>query len=1064
VAQYDLNLREYWWIFKKRKFVILGLAIVLGFFSTAFALLKAPDPLFSSVCTIKFERETTIEGLYAKTIKWSRSDEIKTQTSIIKSFAVFQKVAQNLGLIPLGDYQTGAQTNNNVIGIIESLQSRAEVTREDFTNILHIKVTDRIPEFAQKLANAVAMTYREFHAAQQMKRTTEAIRYINDRLKAVREKLREAEDEFSRFSQENELISIELQSDDLFQRTQKIKNEVIKLEEDKAEFGEIFKRLNPFIKDPSGAGHDFYSTKAKGQYQSTNETLVGLLIKRATLLEDYTLRHPEVETITRQAVENARKMVRLLQLQTREIEKRTVKLQKELEGAEKNTRVLLDKKLEFNRLKRNVALQTEMTGLLEQKHEEALIRQAEKPEEVTLVKPAHLPSRPINPPKTMATGAMGILIGVILGLVTAFIVETFDTSLAAIEDVEETLGVQVLGIVPQADIKDVRDRLREEFPDGVTEHAIKEVVNFVSHFVPKSMMAESFRALRTSIQFQDAEKKIKTIAITSTSLEEGKTLVALNLALTMAQSGIKILLVGCDLRKPTIARSFGVERAPGVTDILLGNHPWRDTVKSITDVIIGKMTMEEVMMTPSMDNLYVITSGAIPPNPAELIDSERMDNFIREVKKEFDFVIFDSTPILSTADAAILGTKVDGLLLVYRVGSVSRGLLRRSVTQLKQVNCNVMGVVLNGMRPEISPDFQDFKYYSYYYSYGEDTRRKNRRTRKVGVSFLRKKEDRHRGAEEKISQKKGKARREKQVKQQNTLRLTLLLIALAFLVMGVLWQNGILGPLKWLNFVRPAKEETIEPTVTRGQPETNLQEIQVAIADDPERAVDREKATPDVGSPAEPEKRVPGGNAIPGIDFVEDLMLTVAMEDPAPGGPSAPEPKQTVSGKEALSDTEQPDITEGPSNTQKSRPHPYSIQLGAYKSPVGAGNAVSTYGKKGLPSYWVKVLLTTGRWYRVFTGHFESFNQAENFAKEHGILKSMIKKTPYANLIGIYSSENELAHKMLSLKNLGFSPYVIGNNGGPSRLLVGGFSTKSGAERQFIELKSNGIQSRIVDK
>ena len=280
---------------------------------------------------------------------------------------------------------------------------------------------------------------------------------------------------------------------------------------------------------------------------------------------------------------------------------------------------------------------------------------------------------------------MGVIIGLVLGIIIGFTVETFDTSLGAIDDVEETLGTQVLGIVPQADARDIREGVEEKYPEEIKESTAKQLVYLASHFVPKSMMAESFRALRTNVQFKDAEKKIESIAVASTSPEEGKTLVAINLALTMAQAGMKVLLVGSDLRKPTIDKVFGVEMTPGLTDVLMGNYPWRDTIKTVTDIIMGQMSPDEVMMTPGLDNLHIITSGPIPPNPAELIDSSALNDFIKEAKEDYDIIVFDSPPILSTADAAILGSKMDGVLLVYRVGTVSRGLLRRSTAQLERV-------------------------------------------------------------------------------------------------------------------------------------------------------------------------------------------------------------------------------------------------------------------------------------------------------------------------------------------------------------------------------------------
>ena len=454
MAQYDINLREYWRILKKRKFVVILITIVLGVFSTSFAILRAPNPLYTATCSIKFEKETTVEGLYARTITWSGGDDIETQITVIKSYPVFQRVAQKLGIIQRKG-KKGGEAKQDVARIAEGLQSKIEVERENLTNILHIKATDSSAVFAQRLANSTALTYKELHAEQQMKRTTEALKYIREQLTAVREKLRKSEEEFNRFSQKNQLISLDLQSEVLLARAQEIQNEIRRVHEDKGELQGIGLRLNQFIKDPNGSGHDFYSTRATAQYQGTNDALVSLLLKKDTLLQDFTPQHPEVVAIGRKIIENARKMAILLQLQITALEKKEIELKKELKKVDQKTQVLMDKKLEFDRLKRRVDSYNDMTALLERKNQEALIRQAEKPEEITIVKPALNPTAPINPPKTMATGAMGILIGLVLGIVIGFVVETFDTSLGAIEDVEETLGAQVLGIVPQADAKDI---------------------------------------------------------------------------------------------------------------------------------------------------------------------------------------------------------------------------------------------------------------------------------------------------------------------------------------------------------------------------------------------------------------------------------------------------------------------------------------------------------------------------------------------------------------------------------------------------------------------------------
>ena len=199
LVQYDINLREYWRILKKRKAIVVVTAIILGFFSTSFAILRAPTPIYQSVSSIKFDKERAVEGLYATTLSWSDSDDMETQISIIKSYAVFEKVAQKMGLIPNKVIKEG-HLKSDIIRIIIGLQSKVKVTREKFTNILNIQVEDENASFAQKLANAIALTYKELHAERQMKRTLEALKYIKDQLEEVQRKLKESEDAFNRFT------------------------------------------------------------------------------------------------------------------------------------------------------------------------------------------------------------------------------------------------------------------------------------------------------------------------------------------------------------------------------------------------------------------------------------------------------------------------------------------------------------------------------------------------------------------------------------------------------------------------------------------------------------------------------------------------------------------------------------------------------------------------------------------------------------------------------------------------------------------------------------------------
>lgn len=1090
MAQYDVNLREYWRIIRKRKFIVLFIAVILGIFSTSFAILRAPAPIYSTDCMIEIKRERLVEGIYSKTIAWEDSDDIETQIAVIKSYAVFEKVAEHLNLIPRAASPRGEnQMKTHVIATIENLQSKVEVSRIKYSSVLNIHVTDHDAVFAQRLANAVALVYRELHGEQQTKRTREALRYIDDQMKEVRERLRNAEDRFNRFSKDNELISIDLQSETLLKQTKEIQGELAKLEEEKRELDGLLKRLREFIKNPVGAGHNFDSIKANPRYQSANDSLVGLLLKRETLLKDFTPKHPEVVAISNEISETARKMEYMLELQLKGQERKHADSSKELEKVDEKTKALLDKKLEYGRLKREVELYTEMTTLLERKNQEALIRRSEKPEEVNIVKPALLPTTPINPPRTVATGAMGVIIGLVLGLIIAFVVETFDTSLGAIEDVEQTLGMPVLGVIPHVDLRVMQENIKERHSGRIRDHGLKQAVNLISHFVPKSMMAESFRALRTNIHFKDTEKKMRSLAITSTSPQEGKTLIALNMAITMAQSGLRTLLVGSDLRKPMLARVFGVTPSPGLSDILLGNYDWRETVRGVTDVLMGEISLDEVMITPGFDNFYFITGGAVPPNPAELIESASINQFIEEAKQEYDMILFDTAPILSAADPAILSTKVDGVLLVYRIGTVPKGLLKRAINQLNQVKANVIGVILNGMRPEVSPDFEDYKHYKYYYSYGEDGKK---RRKKKSLSMFDSRDISLPGVQSTVSAKAAGWVRNGWRKGKKRLGLSLIALAGILLAGGLLWHNDMLG------FLKSSPSESPRTT----------QEVKIPIKEQPARVVypDNPSPPPAPAAPADtsatmsssgegpkalpqpveatpkpaPEVKtvaaVPPPKQEPAV--VEPQMPPVESKEEKPVAPpiivtaekqeqrpAVEEPKaEKVEAPKAPATTEKPKADLAAAKPPAGGRYPFSLFLGSVPRLDQAEQGVSRYRRNGLFAYHTEVELSRGIWYRLYAGYFETEEQAESFKQEKNLEGAEVKETPYANLVGTFGSKEKLESKIESLRSFGFSAYPVRDGDGKQRLLVGAFYNEERAKRQQEELNAKGIENQIVKR
>ena len=477
----------------------------------------------------------------------------------------------------------------------------------------------------------------------------------------------------------------------------------------------------------------FYFEEASSPYKALNDRLVQLMLERDVLLINYTDLFPQVVEIKKQIHETVANLQSQLEAQRLALSRNVDLVKSKIAVLDNQLRDLPGKGLELARLEREVSINKEVSTLLEKQYQESLIQHAEKLEEVQIVRPALEPTNPTNPPKTAATTALGLLIGIILGVVFAFIIETFDTSIGAVEDVEAFLKTRVLGVIPHIDFEELKMNFREKTARDISDDQLWRIGRLISHFAPKTTSAESYRALRTNISFVKLERGLKTVVFTSSSPQEGKTTVSVNLAVAMAQAGQKVLLIDGDFRRPVISTIFGIPTVPGMTDVILGNYKWRDVVRSITDFMTGQMTMEELMVTPGLDNLFLMTCGTVSPNPAELVNTKTAREIIAEAGGEYDFVIIDAPPILAATDAAIWTTLADGVVIVYQVGKVARGALKRAKAQIDNVRGNIIGLVLNGLKAEISPDFDYHD--KYYYYYGSNRKKPSTRGGKV-LSWL----------------------------------------------------------------------------------------------------------------------------------------------------------------------------------------------------------------------------------------------------------------------------------------------------------------------------------------
>lgn len=229
---------------------------------------------------------------------------------------------------------------------------------------------------------------------------------------------------------------------------------------------------------------------------------------------------------------------------------------------------------------------------------------------------------------------------------------------------------------------------------------------FVTRKMPRSLSAEAYRSLRTSIKFSSVDKPVKTIVVTSSVMAEGKSTVSGNLAYILSQDGARVLVIDCDLRKPSIHYNFFVSNSEGLTDALIGSSDLKSVVKKVDD------------------SLYVITSGTIPPNPSEILGSKAMQELLEELSINFDYIIMDTPPVLPVTDALLLAAKADATLMVVKARKTKEKMVKQTYDQLMEVRANVIGTVLNECDKSI-----DNKYYGYY-EYGKIKKGKREKKRR----------------------------------------------------------------------------------------------------------------------------------------------------------------------------------------------------------------------------------------------------------------------------------------------------------------------------------------------
>ncbi len=377
---------------------------------------------------------------------------------------------------------------------------------------------------------------------------------------------------------------------------------------------------------------------------------------------------------------------------------------------------LPEKKLVLARLQRSAQVEEKIYLMMKQKYEELRITEVGQLGDVRIIEPAEIPEEPLGPNKKLNL-ILGMLFGLSLGVGLAFLIDMLDNSVRTVEDLER-MGQPVLGSIPFIKEAEALQRLKTSLngsANGVhngsangNAHAPangegwRMAARLISHFAPKSPIAEAYRTLRTNIQYTHIDKPLRTLLVTSPGPGDGKSTSVANLAIVMAQMGTKVLLIDADLRRPVLHSVFKLDRRIGLSNVLA-----------------GRAEFSEAIAPTDIDNLHVMTCGTLPPNPSELLGSSTMQRTIEALKSEYEIVLFDSPPAIAVTDAAVLARLVDGVFLVVKAGHTNKEATFRAHTLLQQVKARVLGTLLNSVKMESM--YGSYYYYYHYHYYAHNS-------------------------------------------------------------------------------------------------------------------------------------------------------------------------------------------------------------------------------------------------------------------------------------------------------------------------------------------------------
>jgi polysaccharide biosynthesis transport protein len=669
-----INLRHYWHIILERRWLVITSFICVLILSLIY-LFRA-TPIYQATTQIEIKRESdNVLQMGAFSFETREQDYLQTQYKKLRSRSLIELVVNDLSLQQDERYAES-------IDPIKAVLNDVDVAPIRLSRLVDIKAQHPNPRVAADIANSVATNFIAMHLEQKRKANMDVVKLLEEEVIDQQKKVENHQKKLNAYLEEHGVLSFEDADNLILQALLQHQAEFDKAVSEAASARTIIREVDGLLEQRVPL-ESIPPVRENPEIQALQKEMALLQAGFAELRERYQDHHPLIsraehrifalETAIRQQadtlVKSLRNKAHIAQAKERE-------LGLVLKDREEKQRKLKGLKVQYEVLKRDADSSTLLYNAVLAGVKERELTANNMVNNMQVVDLAEVPYKPIKP-RVVLTLFLGVFGGLAVSIGLAFFVNYLDDSVKSQEDVESFLRLPFLGYVPNIKTNSVVER------------------DLQAHLHPQSNAAEGFRTIRATISLTHKSEKFRIISVTSTIPSEGKSLIASNLAIVTAQTGLRTLLVDADLRRPSVHKAYQLHSPQGLSSFLM------EDLKSF----------EPMVHKTEVSNLDVICCGAVPSNPSELIGSNRMMAFLAQAGERYDRIVLDCPPISAVSDPLIISAMSDGVVFVSKFNKIRREHALKSVQRLQNAGIHIMGVVLN----DIDFEGKDSYYYSYYY-------------------------------------------------------------------------------------------------------------------------------------------------------------------------------------------------------------------------------------------------------------------------------------------------------------------------------------------------------------